>query len=69
MSDEPKIVAVYVDEKENIFLGSNGITKIDQIEKSGEMAFIPYIRTWKGEQLFQEFCQHRLIGIEWEIKP
>lgn len=46
-----------------ISVGFEGVTRIEQTEKHGEYAMIPYVRAWKGEIPFAEFCQHKLFGI------
>lgn len=48
---------------EKYTLGYNDVTFIEQFEKSGEYADIPYVRVWKGEQPHSEYCQHRIMGV------
>jgi hypothetical protein len=46
-------------------VGYQGVTKIDLTEKPGEYCMIPYIRVWKGDFLFAEYCQHKCVGVEY----
>lgn len=44
-------------------VGRNDVTRIEACQKSGLHANLPYIRVWKGEHCFVEFCQHNIIGV------
>jgi hypothetical protein len=44
-------------------VGRYGVTRIEQCEKSGMYANIPYIRVWSGEKVLAEMCQHNIICI------
>lgn len=48
---------------ESYWLGHDGVTRIEATVKSGMYANIPYVRVWKGEQAFAEFCQHNIVGV------
>lgn len=50
-------------------VGIGGITRIEPVVKSGEMSFIPYVRVWKGDEIFSEHCQHKLTGVFFKVKP
>jgi hypothetical protein len=51
------------DKSEWIEVGNNGITRIEAFTKSGLHADIPYVRAWKGEHPYAEFCQHNVLGV------
>ena len=44
-------------------VGSVGVTRIEAFTKSGMHAAIPYVRVWKGDRPYAEFCQHNILGI------
>jgi len=44
-------------------VGDQGITRIEAFTKSGMHADIPYVRVWKGDHPFAEFCQHQIVGV------
>lgn len=44
-------------------VGVDGVTRIEACTKSGMYADIPYVRVWKGDIAFAEFCQHQIIGV------
>jgi hypothetical protein len=44
-------------------VGARGVTRIEAITKSGQYAYIPYVRVWVGDKPFTEFCQHNIVGI------
>lgn len=44
-------------------VGRNGVTRIEACTKSGLHANIPYVRVWKGDICFAEFCQHNIVGV------
>lgn len=43
--------------------GVNGVTKIEQCEKSGMYSNIPYLRVYSGESIIAELCQHNIESI------
>lgn len=43
--------------------GFEGVTKIEACTKSGMHADIAYIRVWKGDVAFAEFCQHNIVAV------
>lgn len=47
-------------------VGHGGVTRIEATTKSGMHADIPYIRIWKGDVAAAEYCQHNIIGIEFD---
>lgn len=44
-------------------VGFAGITKIEQFEKSGMYANIPYLRVYKDDQILSEHCQHNILSV------
>lgn len=48
---------------EQYHLGHNGVTRIEACTKSGSMASVPYVRVWKGDVAYAEFCQHNIVGV------
>lgn len=65
---QQEIVAIYFRCEQQMAqrVGNAGVTKIEGGMKCGEQAYIPYLRIWKGDELYQEFCQHALEGIEYK---
>lgn len=49
-------------------VGIDGVTKIEAFEKAGMHANIPYVRVWKGDEPYAEFCQHHIEGV-WFTDP
>lgn len=72
MSEHPvnqpiKTVVVCMDgpnDVERWMIGVGGVTRIEATTKSGMHADIPYLRVWKGDVAVAEYCQHNVIGIE-----
>jgi hypothetical protein len=50
-------------EPESYGIGFDGVTRIEACTKSGLHADIPYVRVWKGDVPFAEFCQHNIVGV------
>lgn len=50
------------------WVGYNGVTRIEAFTKSGMHADIPYVRVWKGDQPYAEFCQHNVVGVYFKSK-
>lgn len=48
---------------ESYRVGFGEVTRIEATSKTGEFSHIPYVRVWKGDQPFAEFCQHKIIGV------
>jgi hypothetical protein len=48
---------------ESYEVGQDGVTRIEACTKCGSYADVPYVRIWKGETAFAEFCQHNIIGV------
>lgn len=48
---------------ESYRVGYDGVTRIEACTKSGMYANIPYLRVWKGDDCFAEFCQHQIVGV------
>lgn len=44
-------------------VGYGGVTSIEAMTKSGMYADIAYVRVWKGEHPFAEFCQHNILAV------
>ena len=40
------------------------VTRIEATTKSGMHSDIPYVRVWSGDNILAEFCQHNIIGVE-----
>lgn len=51
------------DSQETYAVGRNGVTHIEAMTKSGMYANIPYVRVWKGDVAFAEFCQHNIVAV------
>ncbi len=49
-------------------VGRDGVTRIERTFKSGMRSHIPYIRIWKGAEPIAEFCQHHILGVEFDGK-
>lgn len=47
----------------------NGVTRIEACTKPGLHADIPYVRVWKGDICFAEFCQHNIVGVYFSADP
>lgn len=45
-------------------VGVNGVTKIEQCEKSGMYSNIPYLRVYSGESIIVELCQHNIESVQ-----
>ena len=43
--------------------GVSGVTKIEQIEKSGMYSNIPYVRVYKDDSIVAEMCQHNIESV------
>lgn len=50
-------------------VGDDGVTRIEPCEKSGSMASVPYVRVWKGDVPYAEFCQHNIVGVYFHVYP
>lgn len=50
-------------------VGWDGVTRIEACTKSGLHADIPYVRVWKGDVAFAEFCQHHIVGVYFTDQP
>ncbi len=48
---------------EQYCLGYDAVTRIEACEKAGAMAMVPYVRVWKGDVAYAEFCQHNIVGV------
>jgi len=72
--DQPPTIRVIViahrgEETVGFSVGTNGVTRIEQIEKDGMYCAIPYLRVWKGDAVAAEFCQHSIVGAYFEGPP
>ena len=50
-------------------VGTNGVTRIEPIEKDGMYCTIHYLRVWRGDSVAAEFCQHNIVGAYFEGPP
>lgn len=50
-------------------VGHQGVTRIEEIIKSGMSSDIPYLRIWKGDHVMAEFCQHHIVGVYFKEPP
>lgn len=48
---------------ESYIVGYGDVTRIEATTKSGMHADIPYVRVWKGNVAFAEFCQHNILAV------
>jgi hypothetical protein len=67
-----KVLTVCMDgpnDTERYAVGFGGVTRIEATTKSGMHADIPYLRVWKGDVAVAEYCQHNIIGIEFDETP
>jgi hypothetical protein len=53
---------------EQYTVGVGGVTRIEAAIKSGAMSYVPYVRVWRGDEVFAEFCQHNIIGVYYSSK-
>lgn len=44
-------------------LGMSGVTHIEETIMPGLYGNLPYIRIWKGDIVYAEFCQHGIYGV------
>jgi len=44
-------------------VGRSGVTRIEAFEMRGMYSDIPYVRVWKGDDPYAEFCRHNIIGV------
>ena len=71
MAEHPinqEIFYITVDESDVYRVGLDGVTRIEATIKSGMHADIPYVRVWKGDVAFAEFCQHNIIGVYFKVE-
>lgn len=47
--------------------GPSGVTKIEATVYPGPHNNIPYIRLYKGDKIFADFCLHNIIGIYFDL--
>lgn len=52
---------------EGYCVGREGVTRIEGFVKSGSASYIPYIRVWKGDAPYAEFCQHNIQGVYFKV--
>lgn len=52
---------------EGYSVGRDGVTRIEVLTKSGMYTDLPYVRVWKGERPYAEFCQHNIVGVYFVI--
>ena len=53
----------------NFVVGRYGVTRIEAFTKSGMYSNIPYVRVWKGDKPYAEFCQHQIVGVYFAQEP
>ncbi len=61
----PKITSIQIDTVIGTVYGVDvdGVTEISETTHPGQYIDIPYVRVWKGEYLFAEFCRHNIVGV------
>lgn len=52
---------------EAYWVGREGVTRIEATYKSGEYSHIPYVRVWQGDKPLAEFCQHKIVGVYFDV--
>lgn len=61
-------ILVTKDEEESYRVGGpSGVTKIEKIELPGPHCMVPYIRLYKGDKIFADFCLHNIIGVYYDL--
>lgn len=66
---EKILVYIVGDEEESYRVGSpNGVTEITRFEQPGPHCMLPYIRLWKGAEIYADFALHNIIGIYYKME-
>jgi len=64
-------ILVYItnDEEESYRVGDySGVTEITRFEQPGPHCMLPYVRVWKGSEVFADFALHQIISIYYKIE-
>lgn len=64
------VVSIVNDEEETYRVGGpSGVTEITRFEQPGPHCILPYIRVWKGSEVFADFALHQIIGVYYKMEP
>ena len=61
-TEKQEVKSVHITDEGTFYeVGKLGVTKIEQGEKSGMYANIPYLRVYADEKVIAEMCQHNVV--------